>query len=83
MKLGRWSDHFVVWSREYSGGVLAGIGLGVIITKALLASSEHTVIFHPLMWALACGCIAVGSVLARAAQRRRFRSDLDDDNHEA
>jgi hypothetical protein len=64
---------FVVPTREYNGGVLAGLGLGVLITTLIL-SPTHPVT-TPWVWFMIWGCILVGSLLARAAQRRRLQED--------
>jgi len=64
---------FVAPSREYLGGILAGIGIGILIANALVSSSERRIVFSPWVWILAFVCIAVGSLLAKAAQRRRSR----------
>jgi hypothetical protein len=65
---------FVIPTREYNGGILGGLGLGVILTT-VINSPDHR-IMNPLVWLCSFGCIVVGSLLARAAQRKRFRDDL-------
>jgi hypothetical protein len=68
---------FVIPTGEYNGGVLGGLGLGIFITTVIL-SPEHRVTM-PWVWFLAFGCIVVGSLLARAAQRKRFEKDCTND----
>ena len=67
---------FVIPTREYNGGVLGGLGLGVFITTVVLSPDHHVTV--PWVWFLAFGCIATGSLLARAAQGRRFQNDKID-----
>lgn len=56
-------------SSRYVAGLLTGLGLGVIITNALVASPEHRVVVAP--WAYIGGwlCLGIGGVLGRAAHR--------------
>jgi hypothetical protein len=75
----RWG--FVIPTREYNGGVLGGLGLGVFVTTAILRP-EHR-ITEPWVWFGAFGCIVVGSLLARAAQRKRFQKDVIGEKHDA
>jgi hypothetical protein len=72
---------FVIPTREYIGGVIGRLGLGIFITNVIL-SPEHR-ITNPLLWFGCFGCIAVGSLLARAAQRKRFQKDLPDEKPHA
>ena len=78
-KLMKWG--FVIPTGEYSGGVIGGVGLGVFITTAIL-SPEHR-ITNPLVWFGGLGCVVVGSLLARAAQRKRFQKDVTDEKPDA
>jgi hypothetical protein len=78
-RLMKWG--FVIPTREYNGGVLAGLGMGVFITTAIL-SPEHR-ITNPLVWFGGLGCVVVGSLLARAAQRKRFQKDVTDEKPDA
>jgi len=78
-RLMKWG--FVIPTGEYCGGVIGGLGLGVFITSAI-ASPDHR-ITNPLVWFGSFGCIAVGSLLARAAQRKRFQKDLTDEKPDA
>jgi hypothetical protein len=78
-RLIRWG--FVIPTREYSGGVLGGLGLGVFITTAIL-SPEHR-ITQPWVWFGGLGCVVVGSLLARAAQRKRFQKAVSDEKPDA
>ena len=78
-RLMKWG--FVIPTGEYSGGVIGGLGLGVFITTAIL-SPEHRVT-NPLVWLGSFGCITVGSLLARAAQRKRFQEDSPDEKSDA
>lgn len=64
---------FVIPTKEYNGGVLGGFGLGVFITAAILSPAHRITVTW--VWILAFDCIATGSLLARAAQRKRFQKD--------
>jgi len=70
MKLERWSEHF--------GSVIATIGFGIMVINVLLGLS-----FHPMVWLVACCCVAIGLVMVRAAKRRRLQKSLHNDKHEA
>jgi hypothetical protein len=72
---------FLIPTREYIGGALGGLGLGVFITTVIL-SPEHRVTV-PWVWFLAFGCMVTGSMLARAAQRKRFLKEGTDAKHVA
>ena len=78
-KLMKWG--FVIPTREYNGGVIGGLGLGVFLTTAIV-SPDHR-ITNPLVWFGSFGCIVVGSLLARAAQRKRFQKDVTDEKPDA
>jgi hypothetical protein len=71
-KLMTWG--FVIPTGEYSGGVIGGLGLGIFLTTVVV-SPDHR-ISNPLVWFGCFGCIVVGSMLARAAQRKRFQNGL-------
>jgi hypothetical protein len=82
MKYERWHKlGGVILTGEYVGGVLAGVGLGICVTYALLLSAHHV----PDTWAFlfACGFTTTGSLLARAVQRKRFQKDSCDEKREA
>jgi hypothetical protein len=65
---------FVIPTGEYGGGLTAGVGLGILLTAALYFPGHR--ITNPLVYFGALGCIVIGSLLARAAQRKRFRNDV-------
>jgi hypothetical protein len=71
----------VVPTREYIGGILGGLGLGVFITMLILSPAHR--VTESWVWLVVCGCIVTGSFLARAAQRKRFQNDSVDGNHKA
>lgn len=66
----------VIPTKEFNGGMLGGVGLGVMIATVIL-SPEHRITV-PWVYFLAFGCIAIGSALARAAQRKRFQQKSGD-----
>ena len=68
---------FVIPTGEYCGGVLAGVGCGTFIATVIL-SPEHR-LTQPWIWFAGIGCVAVGSLLARSAQRKRFQKNLSDE----
>jgi hypothetical protein len=72
---------FVVPTGEYAGGLIGGFGLGVLITTYFL-SSDHR-IHNALVWIGPFVCIAVGSTMARAAQRKRFPKELSEETPNA
>jgi len=64
---------------EILGGIILGIGLGIFITKAFLASSSHQIAVPPLLWAAAFICVSGGSLIARSARLKRLsKHDIDD-----
>ena len=68
-------------SGEWSGGVLAGFSLGMLV-MAFILSPEHRVTL-PWVWFLAGSGIIIGILQARDAQRKRFQKDVADEKHEA
>jgi hypothetical protein len=56
-------------SRQVLGGLLAGVGLGVIIANTLVATPEHHVVVGSFVYIAAWAGIAVGALLARSAHR--------------
>ena len=62
---------FVIPTREYNGGVIGGFGFGMLV-MALILSPDHRA---PGILFLALTCIVTGSLLARAAQRKRFQKE--------
>ena len=72
---------FVIPTREYNGGVIGGLGLGVFLTTVII-SPDHRVT-NPLVWFGSFGCIIAGSLLARAAQRKRIQGALTDKKPDA
>ncbi len=71
-KLIKWG--FVILTKEYGGGVIGGLGLGAFLTTAI-TSPDHR-ITNPLVWFGSFGCIIVGLLLAREAQRKKFQKDV-------
>ena len=67
---------FVIPTREYNGGVLGGFGFGMIVMAAIL-SPEHRAAGG--IFFLSLTCIVAGSLLARAAQRKRFLKACNDE----
>lgn len=78
-KLMKWG--FVIPTGEYNGGVIGGIGLGIFVTSAILSPGHG--ITNPLVWFVGFGCIVVGSLLARTAQRKRFQKDTMEEKPDA
>jgi hypothetical protein len=78
-RLMKWG--FVIPTREYNGGVLGGMGFGALVATVILSPDHH--ITNPLIWIGCFGCVAVGSLLARSAQRKRFQKDLSDEKPDA
>jgi hypothetical protein len=72
---------FVIMTKEYVGGVIAGLGVGIIIAF-LIFWPEHRV-SSPFALLLGCCCTIGGSSLARAAQRKKFQQDDIDEKHDA
>ena len=72
---------FVIPTGEYNGGVIGGMGFGVLVATVIL-SPDHR-ITNPLVWIGCFGCVVVGSLLARAAQRKRFQKDVTDEKADA
>jgi hypothetical protein len=58
-------------TREYFGGVLAGCGVGTLLTRALLYTDGAYISLHPLTMVAAFLLIAAGTGLARSGQRKR------------
>ena len=54
-------------TREYAGGILAGFGLGCIVTMYLF----HKNILPFELWILGFILIAIGSTMALSAQRQQ------------
>jgi hypothetical protein len=66
---------FVIPTREYNGGVLVGFGFGMFVMTVIL-SPDHRA---PGIFFLSLICIVIGSLLARAAQRKRFLKASNDE----
>lgn len=71
---------FVIPTREYLGGILGGLGLGIVITITIVTPAHR--VTAPWVWLVVCGCITTGSLLARAVQRKRFQNDSLDGNRD-
>jgi len=61
-------------TREYTGGLLGGTGLGLLVAGWILKSG-HTDLPWSGFLAFGFGFIAVGSALARAGQRAVEKRD--------
>jgi hypothetical protein len=70
-----------IMTGEYIGGLLAGVGIGILITYAFLLSSHRI----PNRWAfvLGMGFMIAGSFLAAACQRRKSQKNSCDDKRDA
>lgn len=53
----------------YIGGLLAGFGVGVILTNALLSTAEHRVVVGAVPYIASWLCLAAGGLVGRAAHR--------------
>ena len=83
MKKKPFADQLACFTGEFVGGVIAGIGLGILITNAFLATSSQHVAVPPLLWICAIFCASGGSLLARTARLKRL-SKLDrDEKHDS
>jgi len=60
----------VIPTGEYVGGYLGGFGLGIMAATFVLSPVHRITV--PWVWFLILGFITIGSLLARAAQRKRF-----------
>ena len=58
---------------EYNGGVLAGFGFGMFVMAVILLPAHRVSV--PWIWFSSGACIAIGSLLARVSQRKRFQKD--------
>jgi hypothetical protein len=72
---------FMIPTKEYIGGILAGLGLGILLTTSIISPEHH--ITEPWAWFLVVGCILIGVLLARAGQRRRFQEVVSDGKGDA
>jgi hypothetical protein len=75
----RRSSHFVVLTQEYLGGIIAGIGLGLLVASGFRPSGLGS--YSALFWILAFFCIGAGSLLARSGQRKRSHQEQFDATH--
>ena len=66
----KWPDVLLKPTREYTGGTLSGLGLGVLVSEMVVRRSGE-----PIPWTAAFvvgfALIAIGSALARAGQRNK------------
>jgi len=82
MKEKPFADQLACFTGEYVGGIIAGIGLGIIITNAFLATSSLHVIVPPLLWICAIFCASGGSLLARSARLKRLSKIESEEKHD-
>ena len=59
------------FTREYVGGVIAGVGLGFLIAHSLVRSNLIGEGFNPILVIGGFILIAIGGSLARSGQKRR------------
>ena len=76
MKKGRWSDSFTHLTKEYLGGVIAGVGAGILIAMLLVRRCGVTftqeTFAGELQWlVLPILFIAIGSSLARQGRNSK------------
>ena len=57
-------------TRQYTGGILAGVGVGALAMKFLVRSQGASAVESPLLFICAFLCVAIGSNMALAEQRR-------------
>jgi hypothetical protein len=83
MKQKPFANQLACFTGEFVGGTIAGIGLGIIMTNAFLATSERHVVVPPLLWICAFFCTTGGSLLARSARLKRLSKHDRDEKPDA
>jgi hypothetical protein len=64
----KWPDALLKPTREYSGGILAGLGMGVLVAEMIARRSGNN-IHWPESLVVGFILIGVGSTLARSGQQ--------------
>ncbi len=70
----KWSCSWMKMTREYTGGILGGTGIGLMIT-GLILQNGWTDLPWILFFFLGSGSIVVGTTLARTGQRAREKKE--------
>ena len=66
----KWPDALLKPTREYSGGIIAGVGLGLLLSEMMVRRSNHNIPWI-VSFLVGFAMIAIGSALARAGQRSK------------
>jgi hypothetical protein len=83
MKHKPFAEQLACFTGEFVGGIIAGIGLGIIIANSHLATSSQHVVVGPFLWICAFLCASGGGLLARSARLKRRSKNDNDDKHDA
>ena len=70
MKLGHWSDYFVIITKELIAGILLGAGFGGFITIGFVQDNQPVKLI-PYVLVIGFVLVATGSLLARHAQKSK------------
>jgi len=70
----KWPDALLKPTREYTGGILAGLGLGLLVAEMIARRSDNAI---PWIVSFLGGfaLIAIGSTIAQASQRSQKKKE--------
>ena len=83
MKHKPFAEQIACFTGEVVGGIIAGIGLGIMITNACLATSTQHVAIPPLLLICSLFCASGGGLLIRSSRLKRLAKKDEHERHDA
>lgn len=70
----KWPEALLKPTREYSGGIIAGAGLGLLVAEMIARKSEGNIPWA-LSFLIGFVLIAMGSTIARSGQQAKQKKE--------